>query len=331
MMPLSLFRSRNFTEANAATLLVDFAVTGTMFFLPFNLIWVQGYSATAAGAAIVPTIVLMALLSRFTGSLTDRYGPRLPLVAGSTMAAVGLALFALPGIGGSYWVTFFPAAVVLGIGLSILVPAVTTTALNSVDVRHEGLASAINNAFSQMARLLAIAVLGILMLGSFGSSLDDRLAAMELSPQVRQQLEEEKVKLGAMEAPEGLDATLVPIVERAIDEAFVSGYWIVMSVAATMALASAISAALLIEGKKPKVDTGVVRVEEGITLWHPQTLCPTAWRERAEDSRQTLNELSKTVVPSGWVNSPQLKRGRSPPGFLPSHYKISPFYSCTSI
>jgi EmrB/QacA subfamily drug resistance transporter len=268
MMPLSLFRSRNFAGANAFTLLLYFALIGTMFFLPFNLIWVQGYSATLAGAAIVPAIVLMAFFSRYTGGLTDRYGARLPLVVGPAIAAVGFLLFAVPGIGGSYWTTFFPAAVILGIGLSILVPAVTTVALSSVDVRHEGLASAINNAFSQTAGLLAVAVLGVLMFVSFGGSLDAHLAPLDLPPEARQQLQEEKVKLGAAEAPEDLDAVQSAQVDQAIDEAFVSGYRVVMLVATAMALISAISAALLIEGKKPQADTGEASVEERAAPGH---------------------------------------------------------------
>ena len=264
MMPLSLFRSRNFSGANVFTLLLYFALGGTLFFLPFNLIWVQGYSATAAGAAIVPAILLMSLLSRYTGGLTDRFGARLPLVLGPAIAAAGFALFAVPGIGGSYWATFFPATIVLGIGLSILVPAVTTVALNSVDIGRSGLASAINNAFSQTAGLLAVAVLGVLIFATFGDNLDERLAVLDLLPEARQQLEEEKVELGAAKAPDGLDAALNETVERAIDEAFVSGYRAVMLVAAALALASAISAALLIEGKKPKVGAEEARVEGGV-------------------------------------------------------------------
>jgi MFS family permease len=253
MMPLSLFRSRNFTGANAFTLFLYFALGGTLFFLPFNLVQVQGYSVTAAGAAFVPVILLIFLLSRYTGGLVDRFGVRLPLVVGPAIAAVGFALFALPGTNsGSYWTTFFPAAVVLGIGLSILVPAVTTVALNSVEDKHSGLASAINNAFSQTAGLLAIAVLGVLMFAAFGASLDDRLATLDLPPEAKQQLEEEKIKLGAAEVPDGVDAALVATVERAIDEAFVSGYRVVMLVAAALALASTLSAALLIEGKKKR-------------------------------------------------------------------------------
>jgi EmrB/QacA subfamily drug resistance transporter len=265
MVPLSLFRSRNFTGANAFTLLLYFALVGTMFFLPFNLIWVQDYSATAAGAAIVPAILVLSLLSRYTGGLTDRYGARLPLVVGPAISGIGFALFALPGVeSGSYWTSFFPAAVVLGIGLSILVPAVTTVALNSVDVRHEGLASAINNAFSQTAGLLAVAVLGVIMFVSFGSSLDDRLAALDLPPEARQQLEDGKVELGAAQAPEGLDAAQSTNVDRAIDEAFVSGYRVVMLVAVAMALASAFSAALLLEGKKPQGSAEQTIAEEEV-------------------------------------------------------------------
>src|SRR5215216_2628642 len=254
MMPLSLFRSRNFTGANAFTLLLYFALVGTMFFLPFNLIWVQGYSATAAGAAIVPAILVLSLLSRYTGGLTDHYGARLPLVIGPAIAAAGFALFVVPGVeSGSYWTSFFPAAVVLGVGLAAQASAVTTVVLNSVDAGRSGLASAINNAFSQTAGLLAVAVLGVLMFAAFGANLDDRLEGLELPDEARQQLEEEKVKLGAAEAPEDLDTATGVTVERAIDEAFVSGYRVVMLVAAAAALASAISAAVLIEGKKPQV------------------------------------------------------------------------------
>jgi MFS family permease len=207
MMPLSLFRSRNFTVANIFMLLLYFALIGTLFFLPFDLIWVQGYSATTAGVAIVPTFLLMPFLSRYTGALTDRFGARLPLAVGSAITALGFALFVVPGVeSGSYLATFFPATVILGLGLSILVPELSTVALNSVDVRHEGLASAINNAFSQTAGLLAVAVLGVVMFICFDGSLDARLVHLNLPPAAEQQLEEQKVTLGAAQAPEALDA-----------------------------------------------------------------------------------------------------------------------------
>jgi MFS family permease len=265
MLPLSLFRSKDFTGANVFTLLFYFALGGTLFFLPFNLIQVQGYSATAAGAAIVPAILIVCLLSRHVGVLTDRFGARLPLVIGPAIAAVGFALFAVPGVeGGSYWTGFFPASVVLGLGMAAQASAVTTVVLGSVEAGRSGLASAINNAFSQTAGLLAVAVLGVLMLAVFSVALDVRVETLDLSPEAKRQLEGEKVRLGAAQAPENLDAASSVAVDRAVDEAFVSGYQGVMLVAAGASLASALSAALLIGGKTSEEHPA----EMGRTMFH---------------------------------------------------------------
>src|SRR5256886_12681001 len=114
MLPLVLFRSRTFTGANLLTFLLYGALGGTLFFLPLNLIQVQHYSATAAGAAFLPFILIMFLLSRWAGGLVERYGSKIPLVIGPLIAALGFGLFMLPGVNAGYWQTFFPAVVVLG-------------------------------------------------------------------------------------------------------------------------------------------------------------------------------------------------------------------------
>jgi EmrB/QacA subfamily drug resistance transporter len=161
MMPLALFRSRAFAAANLYTFGLYAALGGALYFLPFALIDAQGYSPTAAGAALLPLVVLQFGFSRWSGGLMGRIGARIPLLAGALLAAAAFALFALPGLGGTYWNTYFPAALVLGVGAVLFVAPLTTTVLDSVATERSGIASGINNAVSRTAGLLAVAVFGI--------------------------------------------------------------------------------------------------------------------------------------------------------------------------
>ncbi len=261
MVPLHLFRSRTFSGANLLTLLLYAALSGALFFLPFNLVQVQGYSATAAGAAFLPFILLMFLLSRWSGGLVHRYGPKLPLVVGPVIAAVGFALFALPGIGGNYWSTFFPAVVVLGLGMAVSVAPLTTVVMGAMDQRHAALASGINNAVSRTAGLLAIAVFGILILHAFNSRLDHHLEALEIPTWAQEQVDVQRIKLAGAEVPAGLSSKMSAELERAIDDSFVAGFRLVMLLAAALALASAVTASLMIEGAASR-SSSPVRMQE---------------------------------------------------------------------
>ncbi len=249
MMPLRLFKSRNFGGSNLLTLLLYAGLGGSLYFLPFNLIQVHGYSATAAGAAFLPFIVITFLMSRWAGGLVTRYGAKLPLIIGPSIAAVGFILFAMPGTGGSYWTTFFPAVAVQGLGMSLVIAPLTTTALNAIEGRHSGLASGVNNAVSRTAGLVSIAVLGIFVFAAFSSSLDSRIENLNLTSEQQAILETEKVDLGGAEVPEGVDGETAAAVEQAVDEAFVSAFRLAMFIAAGLAIASAVAAAVLIEGK----------------------------------------------------------------------------------
>jgi len=246
MLPLVLFRSRTFTGANLLTFLLYSALGGTLFFLPLNLIQVQHYSATAAGAALLPFILIVFLLSRWAGGLVERHGPKIPLVIGPLITALGFALFMLPGLNGGYWQTFFPAVVVLGTGMAISVAPLTTTVMNSVTTNRVGVASGVNNAIARSAGLLAIAVLGIVMLHSFDRAVDRRLTGTNVPSPALESLRAQRSKLAAVTLPEELDSTSKQTVVQTIAESFVHAFRLVTAIAATLAAASAIVAWLLI-------------------------------------------------------------------------------------
>ncbi|WP_250121336.1 MFS transporter [Chroococcidiopsis sp. CCMEE 29] len=250
MMPLTLFRSRTFSGANLLTLLLYSALSGVLFFFPFNLIQVQGYSATAAGSAFLPLILIMFLLSRWSGGLVGRYGAKCPLTIGPIIAAIGFGLFAIPGIGGSYWTTFFPAVFVLGLGMAITVAPLTTTVMGAVEVRQAGIASGINNAVARTAGLLSIAVLSIIVLRAFNFGLDRRLAPLKIPPEVQQVLDQQRIKLAGAEVPAGLSNELSAVLRRAIAESFVDSFRLVIFIAVGLALVSALIAALTLKKRE---------------------------------------------------------------------------------
>ena len=253
MMPLSIFASRPFSMANALTLLLYAALGGAMFFLPFNLIGVQNYSATRAGAANLPLIVLLTLLSPLSGKWASRRGWRGPLIIGPTLAAAGFALLTRPGPGASYWRDFFPALLVLGLGMAITVAPLTTAVMSSVSRDRAGVASGINNAVARAAGLLAIAVLGAQVAGTFSGMLGRALAARGTSPQVVQKIVAQKAKLTDIELP-ALAPDAKKIVRGVIDEAFLRAFRAAMLSCAALALGAAICGAFTGSSDRPRDD-----------------------------------------------------------------------------
>jgi len=239
MVSLGLFRSRDFSGANLLTFLLYGAINGILFFFPLDLIQVQRYSATQAGAALLPLILLVFVLSRWAGGLVVRYGARMPLTIGPMVVALGFVLFLRPGIGGSYWTTFFPAVVSLGVGMAISVAPLTTAVMESVSVDEAGMASGINNAVSRMAGLLAIAVFGLVLASGFNRALDRSLARMqEVSPAVRENVDRQRSQLAGGQTSDSR-------IRQAIDDAFLSGYRDVIWLSVGLSLLSAASARMI--------------------------------------------------------------------------------------
>jgi len=147
---------------------------------------------------------------------------------------------------GSYWVTFFPATLVLGLGMAVTVAPLTTVVMSSVDQDHVGTASGINNAVARVAGVLAIAVLGVVMVKAFGSHLDQTLASLSLPPEIARGIRSKQIDLAGLQLPQGLDPNVVETLRRAIANAFLSSFRLVLFLCAVLSTASSIVAWRLI-------------------------------------------------------------------------------------
>jgi EmrB/QacA subfamily drug resistance transporter len=172
VLPVDIFKSRQFTVANVVTVPMYAALTGVFFLLAVDLQQVLGYSPLQAGAALFPVTIILLLLSSRAGALAQRIGPRVPMTVGPIVVAIGLLLMHRIGRGGSYVSTVLPALVVFGLGLALVVAPLTSTVLQAADARHAGIASGVNNAVARVAGLMAIAVLPLLS-GLTGSAYRD--------------------------------------------------------------------------------------------------------------------------------------------------------------
>lgn len=245
MVPLALFRSPTFAGTNLLTLLLYGALGGALFFVPFDLIQVQGYGPAAAGASLVPLVLLISGLSPVAGALAARIGARIPLVVGPVVAACGFLLLALPGIGGSYWTAFFPGITVLGLGMGITVAPLTSAVMGAVDARHAGVASGVNNAVARAASLLAIAGLGVVLRSRFDRVLERKLEAMHLPPSIAEKVAAERSKLAGADLGDVPDSLRGPL-HDAFAQAFVAGFRTTMITCAVLALLAAFAAFALV-------------------------------------------------------------------------------------
>jgi EmrB/QacA subfamily drug resistance transporter len=253
MMPLEIFKSKVFSGANILTFLLYGALAEAIYFVSFEMIQVDRYTPTQTGLAMLPFIGLIVLLSRWSGGLVAKLGTRPLLVVGPAIAAIGCALLAVPGVGGSYWTTFFPAFVTFGLGMAITVAPLTSAVMDAVEERRLGIASAINNMVSRTAGLIAIAAMSAVVVAIYRVRLEHYLSILQsaqVPDAILQQVRSTSDAMAAAPIPRGATATMTDAIRNAMNQSFVYAIRVAALTGAAMAAASSAIAAITI-GPKP--------------------------------------------------------------------------------
>jgi EmrB/QacA subfamily drug resistance transporter len=224
MLPLGLFRRRNFAVGNVETLLMYGGLGAVFFFLVLFLQQVAGYDALEAGLATLPITIVTFLLARRAGRMADRYGPRWFMGGGPIVAAVGLAMFQRVDAHIDYVTELLPGLLLFAVGLAATVAPLTATVLADADEHNAGIASGVNNAIARVAGLLAVAALGAVVAGQFGAAIDERLAGQQLSPEAQRIVSEAKHRTLARADPDNLPPTEAQIVTKAAEDAAVTAF-----------------------------------------------------------------------------------------------------------
>lgn len=236
IVPLRLFRIRNFTGSNLVTLGVYFTFYGALFFFVINLQQGWGYTPLEAGVALLPITLLLMLLSPRMGALMSRTGARLPMSVGPLVIGIGFAMLLTAGRSASYVVNFLPAIIVLGLGMSIFITPLTATVMGSVPSSDVGTASGVNNGVSRVASVLAIAVLGVVFAARFQGDLSTALSHLPIPATARQALVAHADRLTDDPIPTRLSPEQRAAVHNAIQDAYLSSFYWVMGTCAVLCL-----------------------------------------------------------------------------------------------
>ncbi|MDQ2862516.1 MAG: MFS transporter [Bacteroidota bacterium] len=261
MMPLHLFRNKIFAGANLLTFFLYAALAGAMLFLTLNMVQIQGYSQLQAGMTLLPFTILLILISRWSGRLVDKYGPRWFLILGPLTVTVGLlSLSFVKETGGpsSYWSTYFPGIVLFGLGMSFTVTPLTATVMNAVASQHSGTASGINNAISRVANVFANVILGALAILFFTGYLTRGISEASLPQTIQQKIISQSSDLGDAKVPPLVKTENVEKVKQLYKEGFINAYVKIMRICAVLALVASFTAFVFIKNEKlPAIaDTG---------------------------------------------------------------------------
>jgi predicted MFS family arabinose efflux permease len=245
MLPLAVFRSRNFAIGNLVTFVVYAGLGAATFFIALFLQQVAGYTAFQAGLSLLPITLLLVALARRFGALSARIGPRLPMTVGPLVGGLGLLAFARLDERADYVTQVLPASLLFGLGLAITVAPLTATVLQAADRRHAGVASGVNNAIARIAGLLAIAAVGAVVSAQFASQVGERLPADRLDPAARAYVRDARER--PLTVPAGAAS---PRVRAQVTQAGVSAFRTGMIVSALLMIAGGVLAAVGIENPR---------------------------------------------------------------------------------
>jgi EmrB/QacA subfamily drug resistance transporter len=237
MLPLSLFRSHNFSVGNLETLTMYGGLSLLFFFLILFLQQVAGYSAIEAGSASLPVTVMTFLLSRRFGALADRHGPRFFMTVGPLITATGLALFLRLDADVDYVTDLLPALLIFGLGLSMTVAPLTATVLAGADEQNAGIASGVNNAIARVAGLVSVAAVGAVVAASYGATLDDDLGDSAVPAVTRAVEEAKKSPLSVIEPPPGLPRATQERITSAGEDASVKAFHVGLGISSALVAA----------------------------------------------------------------------------------------------
>jgi EmrB/QacA subfamily drug resistance transporter len=240
MLPLDLFRRRNFAIGNVETFAMYGGLSIVFFFLVLFLQQVAGYDALEAGLATLPVTLVMFALSRRAGALADRFGPRPFMGFGPLISAAGIALMLRIDAEADYVTEVLPAILVFSLGLSTTVAPLTATVLADADERNAGIASGVNNAIARVAGLMGVAALGAVLASSFAASVDSELGSRPLSPASQEAVEAAKARTLARVDPAGLPPEEGPLVAEAVERASVGTFHLGMGLSAALLAAGGI-------------------------------------------------------------------------------------------
>jgi hypothetical protein len=255
MMPLSLFRIRRFLAANLLTFLLYGALGGALYVIPFYLIQVRHYFPAAAGAAFLPLIVLMFLFSARVGALVPRVGERFLLCVGAALAGAGFAAFAWFDTLHGYFLSVLPPVLILGCGMTLCVAPLTNAVMSSVAENQTGIASAVNNALSRLAGLVAVSLLALLLAHGFAASLTAQLAHSGLPVEVRAQFLSNRARLRDIPVPASLPPGQRAQAAALLDGAFLAGFRLVMLACAVSSWSGGLAVLLLLPKSSPTVNS----------------------------------------------------------------------------